>query len=107
MELDNLHYSFRAIDGHDKPYNFVISAREPGKSTMFMLTKHYFAWKKDFAPLLYLVRNIVEITEGLITTIQDVIINKFTVVICSLPVKQIINLLSNENINIPILFDPN
>lgn len=78
MELDNLHYSFRAIDGHDKPYNFVISAREPGKSTMFMLTKHYFAWKKDFAPLLYLVRNIVEITEGLITTIQDVILNKFT-----------------------------
>lgn len=78
IELDNLHYSFRNIDGYDKPFNFSISAREPGKSTMFMLEKHYFKWKKDNAPLLYLVRNIVEITEGLITTIQDVIINKFT-----------------------------
>ena len=78
IELDNIHYSFRAIDGHDKPYNFVICAREPGKSTMFMLTKHYFKWKQDFAPLLYVVRNIVEITEGLILTIQDVILNKFS-----------------------------
>lgn len=78
IELDNLHYSFRSIDGYDKPFNFCISAREPGKSTMFMLQKHYFLWRKDKAPLLYLVRNIVEITEGLITTIQDVIINKFT-----------------------------
>ena len=78
VELDNLHYSFRNIDGYDKPYNFVISAREPGKSTMFILTKSYFQWKKTGATTLYLVRNIVEITEGLITTIQDVIINKFT-----------------------------
>ena len=43
-----------------------------------MLSKHYFKWKQDQAPLLYLVRNIVEITTGLILTIQDVIINKFT-----------------------------
>ncbi|MBO7734200.1 MAG: phage DNA encapsidation protein [Methanobrevibacter sp.] len=77
-QLDNIHYSFRAIDGHDKPYNFVVCAREPGKSTMFMLTKHYFKWKQDHAPLLYIVRNIVEITEALILSIQDVIINKFT-----------------------------
>lgn len=78
IKLDNLHYSFRSIDGHDKPYNLIISAREPGKSTMFMLTKHYFKWKQDFAPLLYVVRNIVEISETLILTIQDVILNKFT-----------------------------
>ena len=78
IELDNLHYEFRSIDGYDRPYNFTISAREPGKSTMFMLSKHYFKWKQDHAPLLYLVRNIVEITTGLISTIQDVIINKFT-----------------------------
>lgn len=78
IKLDNIHYSFRAIDGHDKPYNYVICAREPGKSTMFMLTKHYFKWKQDKAPLLYVVRNIVEITEALILSIQDVILNKFT-----------------------------
>lgn len=78
VELDNLHYEFRSIDGYDRPYNFVISAREPGKSTMFMLIKHYFKWKQDYAPLLYIVRNIVEITKSLILTIQDVILNKFT-----------------------------
>lgn len=74
---DNIHYSFRPIDGYDMTYNFVISCREPGKSSNFFVEKVYPFWKKNKAPLLYIVRNIVEITEGLITTIQDVIINKF------------------------------
>lgn len=77
IERDNLHYSFRPIDGYDATYNFVISCREPGKSTNFFVEKAYPAFKKNGAPLLYIVRNIVEITEGLITTIQDVILNKF------------------------------
>lgn len=74
---DNLHYSFRPIDGYDLAYNFTISCREPGKSSNFFIEKAYPFWKKTKAPLLYLVRNIVEITEGLILTIQDNILNKF------------------------------
>lgn len=77
VERDNLHYSFRPIDGYDATYNFVISCREPGKSSNFFAEKIYPNWKKNGAPLLYVVRNIVEITEGLILTIQDNILNKF------------------------------
>ena len=77
IERDNLHYTFRRIDGYDMAYNFVISAREPGKSTNFFVEKAYPLWKRHKAPLLYIVRNIVEITEGMLTTIQDVILNKF------------------------------
>lgn len=77
VERDNLHYSFRKIDGYDKAFNFVISCRELGKSTTFFIEKAYPTWKKTKAPILYLVRNIVEITDGLILTIQDSILNKF------------------------------
>lgn len=78
VERDNLHYTFRTIDGYDKPINIVISAREAAKSTSFNLDKGYFRWKKDGSTILYLVRNIVEINEALIDSIQDNIINKFT-----------------------------
>lgn len=78
VERDNLHYNFRKIDGYNKPINIVISAREAAKSTSFNLDKAYFKWKKDGSTCLYLVRNIVEINEALIDSIQDNIINKFT-----------------------------
>ena len=77
VERDNLHYTFRRIDGYDQAFNFVISGREAGKSTNFFIEKAYPIWKKHKAPVLFLVRNIVEITEGLLTTMQDVVINKF------------------------------
>ena len=77
-ERDNLHYNFRTIDGYNKPINIVISAREAAKSTSFNLDKAYFKWKKDGATILYLVRQVVEINEALIESIQDNIINKFT-----------------------------
>jgi hypothetical protein len=37
MKLDNLHYSFTKIDGYNKPFNFIISEREAGKSTALWL----------------------------------------------------------------------
>lgn len=78
VERDNIHYNFRTIDGYDKPINIVISAREAAKSTSFNLDKAYYKWKKDGSTCLYLVRQVVEINEALITSIEENIINKFT-----------------------------
>lgn len=78
IKLDNLHYSFREIDGYNKPFNFIMSARELGKTSMCWFLKVYCGWKKDKRPWIYLVRNTVEISEALIDSIQDTIINKFS-----------------------------
>ena len=40
-ERDNLHFTFREVDGYNKDITIVISAREPGKSTSFWLDKVY------------------------------------------------------------------
>ena len=78
VERDNLHFNFRTIDGYNKPINIVILAREAAKSTSFNLDKSYYKWKKDGQTTLYLVRQVVEINEALITSIEENIINKFT-----------------------------
>lgn len=77
-EWDNIHYSFRAIDGYNKPFNFIMSPREPGKTTAMWFIKIYKNWKKTKRPWYYIVRNAVEITEALIDSIADTIINVFT-----------------------------
>lgn len=76
QELDKLHYDFREIDGYNKPINFVISEREPGKTTMAWNQKVYRPWIKSHKPWLYLVRNQNEITDDLIDGIA-LPINKF------------------------------
>ena len=78
MKMDNIHYNFREIDGYQKPFNFVMSAREPGKTTNLWVTKIYGHWKKEHKPWIYLVRTAVEITEALIDSIFDANIRKFT-----------------------------
>lgn len=78
IELDNLHYSFREIDGYNKAFNFVLSARELGKTSRFWYLKVYRPWKVDKRPWIYMVRTTVEITEALINSIADTIINKFS-----------------------------
>ena len=75
-ELDNLHYDFREIDGYNKPFNIVISPREPGKTTMAWNQKVYRPWQKTHKPWLYLVRNQNEIMDSLIDGIA-LPINKF------------------------------
>ena len=77
-EWDNIHYSFRPVDGYNKPFIFVMTPREPGKTTAMWYEKIYRIWKKDFKPWIYCVRNAVEITEALIDSIADTIINVFT-----------------------------
>ena len=46
IERDNLHYSFREIDGYNKDIEVVISSRELGKTTQAWLDKIYLPWKK-------------------------------------------------------------
>lgn len=78
IEMDDLHYSYNPINGYNKPFNFIMSAREPGKTAMAWMMLIYFPWKKNKKPFVYLVRQVVEITDALITSIQDSILNKFT-----------------------------
>lgn len=76
IKIDDLHYSWREIDGYNKPFNFVMSARELGKTSMLWV-KIYNGWKRDKKPWIVLTRTAVEITEAFIESIQDSIINKF------------------------------
>ena len=76
MELDNLHYNFRQVDGYNVPFNMVISEREVGKSTAFWL-KAYKGFVKDGTTILVIRRKVVHITKAYIDDIAQ-IINKFT-----------------------------
>lgn len=78
VELDDIHYQYREIDGYNKPFNFVMGAREVGKSAMFWIKKIYARWKLSHKPWIIMTRSSVEINEAFITSIFDSIINKFT-----------------------------
>lgn len=77
IPLDDLHYDYREIDGYNKAFNIVVSPREPGKTTMMWVKKIYRPWTQDERPWIYLVRQTVEITEALISSICLTTINKF------------------------------
>lgn len=70
VKIDSIHYSFNAIDGLDKPFNLIISPREPGKTTVFHISKVYNAWLKGYASIL-LFRNDVDIQNEVIRAIID------------------------------------
>lgn len=79
-KLDDYHFGqndLRAIDGYNKPFNFIMSAREWGKSTGAWLYKVYQTWAKTGRPFIYLTRSAVEINEALIDTIFETNINKW------------------------------
>lgn len=76
MKLDNLHYSYRSIDGYHKPFNYIVSQREPGKSTGFWL-KAYKAFCKNGYTTLALRRMLADISDEYIRSVEE-IINKFT-----------------------------
>lgn len=78
IQLDNLHYDFREVDGYNKPFVVVMSPREPGKTVAMWFKKIYLPWKKDKKPWIVLTRTAVEITEAFLYSIQDSIINKFS-----------------------------
>ena len=78
IEMDNLHYNYDAINGYNKPFNFIMSAREPGKTAMAWMKLIYIKWKQTKKPWIYMVRRSVEITDALIDSILQTTINKFT-----------------------------
>lgn len=72
MKLDNIHYSFKSIDGYNKPFNFVVSARWDGKTTAFTMQKMYPAWKKG-RPTIVLKRNIADISDNYIMSFEGIL----------------------------------
>lgn len=73
---DDLHFDGREIDGHNKPFNFVVCEREAGKS-VFLWKKIYNAFRKYGFPSIVYRRQIVDITEQYV---EDTItlLEKFT-----------------------------
>lgn len=76
MKRDNIHFNFREIDGYNKTFNFIISPREPGKSTAFWLDKAWKVFKEKKQTSIVIRRRTVHITDKYITDIEK-IINKF------------------------------
>ena len=76
MERDNLHFTFNNIDGYNKPFNFVISEREAGKSTAMILDKLFKNFKSGYTSLVFR-RLINDITSIYIDDVSE-IINKFS-----------------------------
>lgn len=75
MRKDKLHISLRRVDSYNKPFNFIISEREAGKSSA-ILTKAYKMFKKKHRTTLIIRRLIADITETYINDCAKVI-NKF------------------------------
>ncbi len=75
---DNIHWSWRPIDGYNKPFNFGMSPREPGKTDSTWWEKIYCNWYNDKKPWIYMVRQSVEITEAMIQDIEDTL-NKWSI----------------------------
>lgn len=75
---DNIHMSWRAIDGFNKWLNFFMSPREPGKTDTTWWEKIYKPWTEDKRPWGYLVRQSVEINEAMLEDIQNNI-NKWAI----------------------------
>lgn len=76
MKLDSIHYDFSRIDGYNKPFNFVVSEREDGKSTAFHISKAYKAFKETKRPTIVVRRMGVDITDSYINSLES-ILNKF------------------------------
>lgn len=84
MKKDKIHYNFCKVDSHNKPFNFVISPREPGKSTCAW-NKVYKRFDRTKQPSIAIRRLITDITDIYIGDIEKSI-NKF------LPLKKQIKL---------------
>lgn len=75
-KLDDLHWKPDRIDGAQKAFNFVVSAREDGKSTRVQVTKCARAFDTFKAPSILLRRRVNDISPVYIESIQK-ILNKF------------------------------
>lgn len=76
IAMDDMHYSTSAIDSYGKPFNFIISEREAGKTTALIAAKIYKAYKERGRPALILRNQIVDISEAYILSFEETT-NKF------------------------------
>lgn len=75
MKPDDMHFNFSKIDGAQRALNFVVSAREGGKSTAAAL-KADKAFRDRGQPSIYLVRQVADVTDAYIDS-QEKILRKF------------------------------
>lgn len=69
-EWDNIHYNFRKIDGANKPYNLIVSAREAGKTSAAEVLKAWKVFKEKNWKTIFLRRQIADITDLYIESFQ-------------------------------------
>lgn len=74
---DDIHLKIRPFMGYNKALNFICSPREPGKSTVLWNDLFYNSFSKRKECMIILVRTANSVTEGYITSIED-IIHKFS-----------------------------
>lgn len=77
IQRDNIHMSWRCLDGYNKAFLIYFSPREPGKTDTTWWSKIFANWIKNGKPWAYLVRQVVEITEAMIMDIENTI-NKWS-----------------------------
>jgi len=70
VKKDKIHYSIRKMDSYNKKYNFCVSPRILGKSTV-MWNKIYRLWKKYHLPALIIRRYEADITDEYIEAAED------------------------------------
>lgn len=75
MKYDDIHFNCNIIDGYNKDFNFIQSARSTGKTTD-ILRKAYKYFKLYNKPTIILRRNVVDINELYIDDLKKPI-NKF------------------------------
>ena len=76
IKFDDLHYNTSAIESYGKPFNFIISEREAGKTTALVAAKMYKAFKEKHRPALVIRNRSVDISEAYIRSFEETT-NKF------------------------------
>lgn len=76
IQLDDIHYNSRKIDGYNVPFNFIVSEREAGKTTWIVMKKLYQSFKEGHTSLI-IRRQITDITDVYIEDFAK-LINKFS-----------------------------
>lgn len=71
-ERDNIHFSILDDDGYGKPFVYVFSPREPGKTTSMILDKVYPAFKRE-TPFVIMVNKIAEVTDELVLSFETTV----------------------------------
>lgn len=73
---DDLHFDCKEVDGYNRTWNFIISEREPGKSTL-MWKKIYNAFRSKGQPSIVLRRQAIDITDSWLQD-QEALLSNFT-----------------------------